>query len=750
MPEPEPLPGHTGPLAAPPRWRRRSGAFLGAAALAVALLLGLFVAALGDLETSSSGVHPWFPDGTPERESYLLFDEVFGPEDYWILSLEGEAGEAEFGELARLVREAGELSDPPLIRRTRSSAEFLEGLGPEQAREVRDALGGIFFDKKGERGVVVFESTEHGFRHREEVYSRIVDKVSEGLGEGAVLRLMGPGFVGVMADRETVKTLRRVTPFTFLLSALLAFLMLGDLRRAAIALATSGLSALASITAIHYAGESLSHLLVVVPSLAQLVALSNAVHLLHHYDDALAEDDGTGAPPWWQALSHGATPTVAACLTTMIGFLALLTSSLPVVRSFALFGAAAIMLSMVIVLIAVPAGLVLLRPAPVREGAVRGRLIPALGAWVARRPRTISAALGILFVLAVMGIGSLRTESRTESFFSADSEFKQHLQWFEDEFGYLQASQLMGRFDPGASFADQAAAVARLRDELVSREAPVKLAPSRALHAMGMPGLPPGAEESIRAMAEEEQILVRREDGDYWLVTVFYVAEADPADSPVKAAILEAVGRAEAASGSGEWTLTGTHQLFANAQELLMSELFRSFFLAFALISPLVVLFLRSLRLGLVATVPNLFPIAVFFGLLGHSPLRIDIATMIVASIAFGIAVDNTIHFLTAFSRSRREPGATLEGALAQACARSGAAMVKTTLILAVGMLAFLLSDFGPSRRFAAFTSVVLVLALVGDLVLLPALISGPLKRLFQAGRRAAASGADSSEETVS
>lgn len=729
------------PAPAPPRWRRRSAAFLAAAAVALAVLLGLFGAAVGELETSSSGVQPWFPDGTAERESYLLYDEIFGPEDYWILSLEGEADEEDFEELARLVREAAERSDPPLVRRVRSSAEFLEDLTPEQAQQAREALAGIFFDRRGERGVVVFECTEHGFRQRDEVYAKIVLPVSDALGEDLVLRLMGPGFVGVMADRETVRTLVRVTPFTFLLSALLAFAMLGDLRRAAIALATSGLAAVASITAVHYAGESLSHLLVVVPSLAQLVALSNAVHLLHHYDDALEEDDGTGAPPWWQALSHGATPTVAACLTTTIGFLALLTSSLPVVRSFSIFGAAAIVLSMVLVLVAVPAGLILLRPGPVREGAVKRRIVPAVGAWVSRRPRSIAATLGLFFLAAALGIGSLRTESRTESFFSEDSEFKQHLHWYEEEFGYLQASQLLGRFEPGTPFIEQAAAVAKLREELVTREAPVKLAPSRALGALAplggtaSSGLPPGAEQAIEELAEDEQTFVRRDDGEYWLVTIFYAAEADPADSPVKKAILEAVGRAEALAGSGDWILTGTHQLFGNAQELLMSELFRSFFLAFALISPLVVLFLRDLRLGIVATVPNLFPIAVFFGLLGHSPLRIDIATMIVASIAFGIAVDNTIHFLTAFSRCRRDPAASLADCLANAYAKSGAAMVKTTLILAVGMLAFLLSDFGPSRRFAAFTSVVLVLALVGDLVLLPALISGPLARFFRTGK---------------
>ncbi len=108
----------------------------------------------------------------------------------------------------------------------------------------------------------------------------------------------------------------------------------------------------------------------------------------------------------------------------------------------------------------------------------------------------------------------------------------------------------------------------------------------------------------------------------------------------------------------------------------------------------------------------------------------------IIASIAFGIAVDDTIHYLTWLSRSKSLTGMTVQKRVSFAYRRAGAAILKTTLIISVGMLAFLLSDFGPSRRFAIFTSIVLVLAAVGDLVLLPALISGPLSRFFR-NRRA-------------
>jgi multidrug efflux pump subunit AcrB len=104
----------------------------------------------------------------------------------------------------------------------------------------------------------------------------------------------------------------------------------------------------------------------------------------------------------------------------------------------------------------------------------------------------------------------------------------------------------------------------------------------------------------------------------------------------------------------------------------------------------------------------------------------VDIGTMMTASVAMGVAVDDTIHFLTWFRRGIRE-GMERHDAIRNAYAHVAVAMTQTTLIGGLGLSVFALSTFTPTQRFGTMMLTLLVAALVGDLILLPALLAGPL-----------------------
>jgi predicted RND superfamily exporter protein len=149
---------------------------------------------------------------------------------------------------------------------------------------------------------------------------------------------------------------------------------------------------------------------------------------------------------------------------------------------------------------------------------------------------------------------------------------------------------------------------------------------------------------------------------------------------------------------------------------------------------------LRSVRAGLVAMLPNIFPAVVLFGTMGLSGTLCDIGSMMTAGAAMGIAVDDTIHFLTWFRRVR-DTAPSRDAAIRRAHAHCAPAMVKTTLICGLGLLVFSLSSFVPTSRFAWLMAAMLGVGLVGDLIFLPALLSGPLGRYFdpRSRRRSAA-----------
>ena len=127
--------------------------------------------------------------------------------------------------------------------------------------------------------------------------------------------------------------------------------------------------------------------------------------------------------------------------------------------------------------------------------------------------------------------------------------------------------------------------------------------------------------------------------------------------------------------------------------------------------------------------IPNVFPITLYFGWLGWRGHPIDIGVVMTASVALGIAVDDTLHFLTFYRRALRDTPSRQEAAT-HALRHCGPAMIQTSLCCGLGLLVFSLSDFLPTSRFATSMATLLGLALAGDLVVLPALLMSPLGRL--------------------
>jgi hypothetical protein len=125
----------------------------------------------------------------------------------------------------------------------------------------------------------------------------------------------------------------------------------------------------------------------------------------------------------------------------------------------------------------------------------------------------------------------------------------------------------------------------------------------------------------------------------------------------------------------------------------------------------------------------------VIFGAMGWLGILVDIGSMMTASVALGVAVDDTIHYLTWYRRGLDE-GQDRKGAALMAYERCANAMTQTTLIAGLGLAVFAFSSFTPTQRFGTLMLTLLFAALVGDLVFLPALLCGPIGRFFGASRQ--------------
>ena len=167
---------------------------------------------------------------------------------------------------------------------------------------------------------------------------------------------------------------------------------------------------------------------------------------------------------------------------------------------------------------------------------------------------------------------------------------------------------------------------------------------------------------------------------------------------------------------------TGIAYTMLTTVSALITNVLRSFSVAVLVITLFMIVLLRDLRLGLIAMVPNLLPIVLVAGIMGFADIRIDMANLLIASIAIGIAVDDTIHFLHRY-RVHRDTYGDVELAISDALSHAGRAMTGTTIILGLGFSVYFSSVMRNLQNFGLLIALTVILALLIDLIFGPALI---------------------------
>ena len=170
-------------------------------------------------------------------------------------------------------------------------------------------------------------------------------------------------------------------------------------------------------------------------------------------------------------------------------------------------------------------------------------------------------------------------------------------------------------------------------------------------------------------------------------------------------------------------TAVGPTVMFAYISERNVQSMLLGTLVAVFLISAVMLIALRDVRLGIISLVPNLLPAALAFGLWGLFVGQVNMAVAVVAGMALGVVVDDSVHFLSKYQIARRELKLSAHDAVISAFNGVGTALVVTTLILTAGFAILAQSTFGVNSYMAMLTGIALVIALIADMTLLPALL---------------------------
>ncbi|MBW3541269.1 MAG: MMPL family transporter, partial [Planctomycetes bacterium] len=531
---------------------------------------------------------------------------------------------------------------------------------------------------------------------------------------------------------------------------------------------------------------SMNMVLVVMPTLLSVLTLSAGIHVANYWKHAAARDPKTAIV---ETVKMARTPCALASFTTAIGLVSLMTSPLVPVRDLGLYSAIGCLISLAVVLFGLPA---LLQLWPARQPTfeeIDRTSWRRFGAVLFRHRRLIIAASLMLFVGGTWGLSRFRTETRVIRFFPDDARVVQDYDFLEEHLAGITPVDVVVRFDAQAQeeigFLERLELVRQVQDRM--REHP-QISGSLSLADFQPEYQPPADDVSLpqrlafnRGMYELERRVKDEETGARAFITVadqrkslevasgrwLTIDEGDElwritaqasvmsdysyadlvgdwrAPHEVRGELNEVAASVLADQPGASHVITGMVPLFLRTQEAVLDSLISSFGLAFCVIALVMMVLLRHPVAGLITMLPNLLPIGVVFGLISWGGMAVDIGTMITASVALGIAVDGTLHLLTWFKHGL-EAGLNRQDAISQALSRCGPAMWQTSAAVGLGLLVMTSADFLLISRFGWLMASLIGLALLSDIVLLPALLAGSLGGMIEgtlqraAARRAA------------
>jgi predicted RND superfamily exporter protein len=474
-------------------------------------------------------------------------------------------------------------------------------------------------------------------------------------------------------------------------------------------------------------------LAMVVP-LVLVISVAFSVHYLTHFYHS--EERMNTSHRFDEMMKVVFPPSLLTGMTTAAGFLALATSRLESIRETGVFISAGVFLSMVASSALLPA--LLLVPAVGGRSRTSTVVIPnsvanAMAGIIRRHARLIVGAAAMLSVVASLGAIRLRFDANPLHYFPADTPLRHSSEFVDSTLGgSLPIEIVVTR--PREQLGDLVPAVLRVEREL--REMPefgfvgsaadfLQMAeaarPNTApqLYDLTTGSFPSGLWSRLAADRTMGQYVVL----DSTDLVLRVAARVTIADSDALRNLMSRVeGALDGVSLGERASVTGLVPLLLRTQEYVVDSQISSLLLAFAFVLVLLFPLVRSWRIGILAVTANAVPLIFIIGIMGWLGISVDITTVMIASIALGIIVDDTIHFLYRFTVCRHD-GLGVIAAIERTYEVVGVPLIITTLVLIGGFLALTPSAFQPTSVFGLLAAITIAAAFVADLLFLPALL---------------------------
>jgi hypothetical protein len=677
----------------------------------------------------------WVGDDAVEAANYAAFRGDFGSDEFL------------------LVAYTGGVFDPAALDLQLEALETIEGLpGVVSVRGVpqvwRDLFGGedpealtheitsspffarlLISDDGRTAGLLVeVDSGEDPAARRELVGG--VRRAMTPLGDaGFQVDLVGSTALAVALDDASVEEARKGFAIALAGSLLVLVLLLRSWRAMAAVATCAGVTVVLTLGGVAWVDLPLDMITSALPPLLWVLALGNAVHVVRRYQ--LAARDRVGEDPLAHALAETRRACVLASVTTAAGFASLLVAPMRPVRELGAIAAVGLLVGLAITLGLLPTVIRWMRIPLAAPEAGRSGL--RWGGSALTHPRTVVVIVVGFGLLAVATLPMIRVASDPLSFLPPDHETVAAYRHVGGRVAGFYSLEVV--LEPPGAWDDPANMAEIDRVSRVVESSPMV---SRAISGLDVlrqlrrwdRGFGEGSYGLPESRDEADRLIDGAGDFGHGVLQSLIspngrrVRISGLVDEMGEQRFLELVQEVRATLGSlpPGWSgfVTGQVLGLVEAQQRLVRTQVLSLVLAFGLVFAVLGLGLGSVRLMLLSIVPNLLPLLAAFAAMAILRLPLDAATVMVASIALGIAVDNTAHVLESVRRLRAR-GLEVADAIRKTLSHVGSAMVVTSVTGAIGFASLCVSRFIPVRDFGLLSVVAIGAALVGDLLLLPA-----------------------------
>lgn len=486
-------------------------------------------------------------------------------------------------------------------------------------------------------------------------------------------------------------------------------------------------------------GYKLNNFTVNMPVFITAIGIADAMHIIWIYTVARKKgmDNETAIH---YSVRKNFLPILFTSLTTAVGFASLGISNVIPIKTLGIATANAALLAFLLTILFVPAILAIIKPKIKAQDDSKNKSIKFAkwyGAFIVKFDKRIFIATLFLFIGIGYGITKVQVDSNTVRYFKEDVPWRQTVNFIQDNISGPMTYEIIvdskkkdGIKDPKfllevekfyeafyQEFPNEVRHITSLLqvvkkfNEVMANSKTVPnsqnlIAQYLLLYTLS---LPQGMEINDQMDIEERQLRIS--------------AAMNVADTSKDLKMLHWVETWWETNTEYSARVDGQTAMFAHMQHDVTDTLIKSITIAIVVVSLMMLIIFRNIKLLPLFVLPNILPIALVVGLMGWIGIDIDIGVAIAGAIIIGVAVDDTIHFLVKYFEARKK-GANMEEALSYVMQYAGSAIIFTTIILSLAFSVFVFSDFLPNYMFGVVTASALIIAVITDLLMLPAILS--------------------------